>query len=207
MLEVAGAAHDRRRSRRRADDGVHRPVAAAAQSRQGHAGPAAVPGLRRQRPSGDSARRRSCSSPASSARTGRRSTLLDADYTFVNERLARHYGIPKVYGSRFRRVPVTDPNRRGLLGQGSILSMTSAANRTSPMLRGKYIISNLLNTPPLPPPADVPDLEESATEGPAVDGARAARAASRQPDVRGVPPQHRSGGLCARELRRRRSVA
>src|SRR5688572_32344569 len=88
--------------------------------------------------------------------------LLDADYTFVNERLARHYGIPGVYGSRFRRVPVTDPNRRGLLGQGSILSLTSAANRTSPILRGKFVISNLLNTPPLPPPADVPQLEASA---------------------------------------------
>jgi len=89
-------------------------------------------------------------------------TLLDADYTFVNERLAKHYGIDGVYGSRFRRVPVTDPNRRGLLGHASLLSMTSVANRTSPVLRGKYIISNLLNTPPLPPPAVVPDLAESA---------------------------------------------
>jgi mono/diheme cytochrome c family protein len=88
--------------------------------------------------------------------------LLDADYTFVNERLARHYGIRGVYGSRFRRVPVTDPNRRGLLGHGSLLSLTSVANRTSPVLRGKYIISNLLNTPPLPPPANVPALEDSA---------------------------------------------
>jgi hypothetical protein len=88
--------------------------------------------------------------------------LLDANYTFVNERLARHYGIKGVYGSHFRRVPVTDENRRGLLGQGSILAMTSVATRTSPVLRGKYIISNLLNTPPLPPPAVVPALEESA---------------------------------------------
>jgi cytochrome c5 len=88
--------------------------------------------------------------------------LLDADYTFVNERLARHYGIPGIYGSRFRRVPLTDPNRRGLLGQGSFLSLTSAANRTSPILRGKYVISNLLNTPPLPPPPNVPELEKSA---------------------------------------------
>jgi hypothetical protein len=88
--------------------------------------------------------------------------LLQADYTFVNERLARHYGIDGVYGSRFRRVHVDDPNRRGLLGQGSILAMTAVATRTSPVLRGKYIISNLLNTPPLPPPAVVPDLEESA---------------------------------------------
>jgi cytochrome c5 len=91
-------------------------------------------------------------------------TLLDSDYTFVNERLARHYGIPRIYGSHFRRVQVTDPNRRGLLGHASILSMTAVANRTSPVLRGKYIISNLLNTPPLPPPAVVPDLEESATK-------------------------------------------
>jgi mono/diheme cytochrome c family protein len=91
-------------------------------------------------------------------------TLLDGDYTFVNERLARHYGIPKIYGSHFRRVQITDPNRRGLLGQASILSMTAVANRTSPVLRGKYIISNLMNTPPLPPPAVVPDLEESATK-------------------------------------------
>src|SRR4029453_12889926 len=77
--------------------------------------------------------------------------LLDADYTFVNEPLARHFGIPGVYGSRFRRVTVTDPNRRGLLGQGSFLSLTSVANRTSPILRGKFVIANLLNTPPLPP--------------------------------------------------------
>jgi cytochrome c5 len=91
-------------------------------------------------------------------------TLLDADYTFLNERLARHYGIPNVYGSHFRRVPIADPNRRGLLGQGSILAMTAVATRTSPVLRGKYIISTILNTPPLPPPAVVPDLEESATK-------------------------------------------
>jgi hypothetical protein len=88
--------------------------------------------------------------------------LLRADYTFLNERLARHYGIRGVYGSHFRRVPVTDSNRRGLLGHGSILSMTAVATRTSPVLRGRYIISNLLNVPPLPPPAVVPELEASA---------------------------------------------
>src|SRR5438876_2133393 len=88
--------------------------------------------------------------------------LLDADYTFLNERLARHYGMRGIYGSQFRRVTLTDPNRRGLLGQGSFLSLTSVANRTSPILRGKFVISNLLNTPPLPPPPNVPQLEESA---------------------------------------------
>ncbi len=87
--------------------------------------------------------------------------LLSADYTFVNERLARHYGIPGVYGSRFRQVKLTDPNRRGLLGQGSILSLTSVATRTSPVFRGKYILSTFLNTPPPPPPPSVPTLEES----------------------------------------------
>ncbi len=88
--------------------------------------------------------------------------LLTADYTFVNERLARHYGIPGVYGDRFRRVPVTDPNRRGLLGHGSVLTVTSRPNRTSPVLRGKWILMNVLGAPPPDPPADVPALEEDA---------------------------------------------
>jgi mono/diheme cytochrome c family protein len=87
--------------------------------------------------------------------------LLNADYTFVDERLARHYGIPGVYGPQFRRVKLTDPNRRGLLGQGSILAMTSVATRTSPVFRGKYVLSTLLNTPPPPPPPNVPSLDES----------------------------------------------
>ena len=88
--------------------------------------------------------------------------LLSADYTFVNERLAKHYGIPGVYGTRFRQVTLTDPNRRGLLGQGSVLSLTSVATRTSPVLRGKYVLSTFLNTPPPPPPPNVPTLEESS---------------------------------------------
>jgi hypothetical protein len=87
--------------------------------------------------------------------------LMSADYTFVDERLAKHYGIPGVYGPQFRRVKLTDPNRRGLLGQGSILSMTSVATRTSPVFRGKYVLSTFLNTPPTPPPPNVPTLEES----------------------------------------------
>jgi mono/diheme cytochrome c family protein len=87
--------------------------------------------------------------------------LLNADYTFVDERLARHYGLKGVYGPRFRRVKLADPNRRGLLGQGSILSMTSVATRTSPVFRGKYVLSTFLNTPPPPPPPNVPSLEES----------------------------------------------
>jgi hypothetical protein len=87
--------------------------------------------------------------------------LMSADYTFVDERLAKHYGIPGVYGPRFRKVKLTDPNRRGLLGQGSVLAMTSVATRTSPVFRGKYVLSTFLNTPPTPPPPNVPTLEES----------------------------------------------
>jgi mono/diheme cytochrome c family protein len=87
--------------------------------------------------------------------------LLSADYSFLNERLAKHYGIPGVYGERFRQVTLTDPNRRGLLGQGSVLSLTSVATRTSPVFRGKFILSTFLDTPPPPPPPNVPTLEES----------------------------------------------
>ena len=91
--------------------------------------------------------------------------LLSADYTFVNERLARHYGIPNVAGSHFRRVPVTDPNRRGILGHASILTVTSQSNRTSPVTRGKWILENLLGAPPPAPPDEVPGLEETRLEG------------------------------------------
>jgi len=90
--------------------------------------------------------------------------LLRADYTFVNERLARHYGIAGVYGSRFRRVSVTDEARKGLLGHGSVLSVTSHAERTSPVLRGKWVLENLLGLPVPPPPGDVPQLQ-GAGEG------------------------------------------
>jgi len=87
--------------------------------------------------------------------------LLTAEYTFVNERLARHYGIEGVSGPEFRRVEYPDDRRRGILGHGSILTLTSHANRTSPVLRGKWVMEVLLGSPPPPPPPDVPDLEES----------------------------------------------
>jgi hypothetical protein len=91
--------------------------------------------------------------------------LLNADYTFVNERLARHYGIANVYGPRFRRVTLDDQTRRGLLGQGSILTVTSYATRTSPVLRGKWILTNILGTPPPPPPPNVPALKDNDEGG------------------------------------------
>jgi hypothetical protein len=106
--------------------------------------------------------------------------FLSADYTFVNERLARHYGIPDIYGPDFRRVTVTDPARRGLLGQASILTVTSYATRTSPVQRGKWILSNILGTPPPPPPPNVPALTET------VKGT-----------VRQRMEQHRANATCA----------
>jgi hypothetical protein len=110
--------------------------------------------------------------------------LLTADYTFANERLARHYGIPGVYGSRFRKVPVTDPNRRGLFGHGSIESITAASSRTSPIIRGKYIVSTFWNNPPPSPPATVPALEASAPK-------------DRPATVREVLELHRADPACA----------
>ena len=88
--------------------------------------------------------------------------LLTADYTFVNERLARHYGIAGVSGPEFRKVAYPDDKRRGVLGHGSILTLTSHGNRTSPVLRGKWVLEVLLGSPPPPPPIDVPDLDETA---------------------------------------------
>jgi hypothetical protein len=85
--------------------------------------------------------------------------LLTSDYTFVNDRLAEHYGIPNIYGARFRRIAISDDARRGLLGQGSILALTSHAERTSPVVRGKWILENILGSPVPPPPPDVPPLK------------------------------------------------
>ncbi|MYD72167.1 MAG: DUF1592 domain-containing protein [Acidobacteria bacterium] len=87
--------------------------------------------------------------------------LIGADYTFVDQRLAEHYGVPNVIGNRFRRVPVTDDARRGLLGHASILSLTSLANRTSPVIRGAWVLDVLLGAPPPRPPADIPPLDEN----------------------------------------------
>jgi hypothetical protein len=89
--------------------------------------------------------------------------LLTANYTFVNERLALHYGIPGILGSRFRRVDVTSDDRRGLLGHASILTMTSNADRTSPVIRGKWVMEVLLGTPPPPPPPTAPGLEATSS--------------------------------------------
>jgi hypothetical protein len=112
--------------------------------------------------------------------------LFTADYTYVNERLARHYGIPGVIGDEFRRVTYPDDKRRGLLGHGSVLTLTSHANRTSPVLRGKWVMEVLLGTPPPPPPPGVPDLEQ--TEG-AANG--------RMLTTRERMEMHRANPVCA----------
>ena len=112
--------------------------------------------------------------------------LIDADYTFVDERLARHYGIPYVRGSRFRRVTLGEDSRRGLLGHGSLLTVTSAGNRTSPVKRGKWILENLLGAPvPLPPPGVETNLAESTAPGAAPTS------------VRQRLEQHRANPSCA----------
>ena len=110
--------------------------------------------------------------------------LMTASYTFLNERLARHYGIDGVYGQRFRRVELDDPNRWGLFGHGSILSLTSQGTRTSPIVRGKFLVSEFWNNPPPAPPDDVPELEESAPEG-------------RPTTVRELLELHRANPACA----------
>ncbi|MDP6580379.1 MAG: DUF1592 domain-containing protein [Vicinamibacterales bacterium] len=113
--------------------------------------------------------------------------LLGADYTFVNERLAAHYGIPNVYGSHFRRVPLDAElaeQRGGLFGHGSILTVTSYPNRTSPVLRGKWMLTNILGTPPPPPPPNVPDLPDRGEDG---------RAAT----VRDRLQRHRESPVCS----------
>jgi hypothetical protein len=111
--------------------------------------------------------------------------LLTADYTFVNERLARHYGIANVTGPGFRRVTLPDANRRGILGQGSILTMTSVADRTSPVLRGKWVLEVLLGMPPPPPPPNVPLFEETK-----------AAAGGRLLSVRARMEEHRDNPQC-----------
>jgi mono/diheme cytochrome c family protein len=109
--------------------------------------------------------------------------LLTADHTFVNERLALHYGIPNVRGERFRRVTLTDPNRWGLLGKGSVLMATSYANRTAPVLRGAWILDNIVGTPPAAPPPDVEGFKENK------EGEKAR-------SVREIMEQHRSKPSC-----------
>ena len=111
--------------------------------------------------------------------------LLTANYTFVNERLARFYGIRNVYGTHFRRALLNDPRRAGLLGHGSILTVTSYATRTSPVVRGKYLLDNILGAPPPPPPPNVPPLVETGEGG--------------QPlaSMRERMEQHRANPVCA----------
>jgi len=112
--------------------------------------------------------------------------LLSANYTFLNDRLARHYGVAGINGSHFRRVTLTDDRRRGLLGQGSILTITSQPIRTSPVFRGKWILENFLGTPPPPPPPNVPALPE-----------KSGVYAGKMPSMRERMAEHRSNPACA----------
>jgi hypothetical protein len=110
---------------------------------------------------------------------------MTADYTFVNERLAKHYGIREIYGSQFRRVTLTDDSRRGLLGKGAILMVTSHPDRTSPVVRGKWVLDNLLGAPVPPMPNNVPPLNEDANR------------AGRILTMRERMEEHRKSPVCA----------
>ena len=110
--------------------------------------------------------------------------LLSADYTYVNQRLAEHYGIPNIYGNRFRRVELDGARRGGLLGHGSVMTVTSYPNRTSPVLRGKWVLENLLGAPPPEPPPDIPALEERNEDGEPVS-------------MREAMAQHRENPACS----------
>ena len=110
--------------------------------------------------------------------------LYSADYTFVNERLARHYSIPGVVGDHFRLIVYPDDQRRGVLGHGSVLTLTSHANRTSPVLRGKWVMEVLLGSPPPPPPPGIPDLgNRRLRSGKDTDYSRTNGSSSDKPDM------------------------
>jgi hypothetical protein len=109
---------------------------------------------------------------------------VSADYTFLNERLAKHYEIPNVYGNHFRKVTLTDGRRGGLLGHASLLTVTSYPNRTSPVLRGKWLLDKMLGTPPPPPPPNVPALKDKGENG-------------RPQSVRERLQEHRKNPACA----------
>ena len=132
--------------------------------------------------------------------------FIDGKYSFMNERLARHYGIAGVSGPEFRRVDLTGTPRGGVVTQASVLTVSSYATRTSPVLRGKWILENLLDAPPPPPPADVPNLDESAI-GTSASLRVQLEIASQGSDLRVVPPPHGSARLRPRELRRGRCMA
>ena len=133
--------------------------------------------------------------------------LLTANYSFLNERLATHYGIRDVYGNHFRRVTFTDGTRGGLLGQASILTVTSYPNRTSVTMRGRWLLANLLGAPPPPPPPDVPALKEAGVDGAASIAARADGGAPQESGVRVVSSADGPARILAREFRRPRQVA
>ena len=127
-------------------------------------------------------------------------TLLTANYTFVNERLARHYGVPDIVGPQFRRVTLEDPRRFGLLGKGAVLLRTSYGDRTSPVLRGQWVLGKLMGTPPTPPPPGVDtDLTQPKGEKPKTVRARLEqhRTSSGCKSCHGVIDPYRPG---AREL-------
>ncbi len=133
--------------------------------------------------------------------------LLKANYTYLNERLAKHYGIPNIYGNRFRRVELADNSQRGgLLRQGSILTVTSYATRTSPVIRGKWVLENLLGSPPPKPPANVPSLKDNTIAANLSVRERLAEHRANAACMT-LPQIDRSGRFFAGRIRRHRPLA
>ena len=185
VLDQASAAHARRSAVGNADAEFRRAVAAGAQHGDRPARREPTRSRSTRRCVRACSARRSCSSTASMRENRGVMELLTADYTFLNERLAQHYGIPNVQGSHFRRVALpADSPRRGLLGQGSILTVTSPAIRTSPVIRGKWILNNILGTPPPDPPPNVPALSDQKTQ-------------AKVQTMRERMAQHRANPVCA----------
>ena len=133
--------------------------------------------------------------------------FLDADYTFVNERLARHYGIAGVSGDWFRRVSLAGTPRGGVLTQASVLAATSNPNRTSPVKRGKWILENILGTPPSPPPSGVEALKEGRDNGHAGTLRQRMERHRTDPACAALPPPHGPAGFRTGKLRRHRRLA
>ena len=133
--------------------------------------------------------------------------LLTSNETFLNEQLARHYGISGVYGTHFRRVTLTDENRFGLLGKAAVLAVTSYTTRTSPTIRGKWLLENILAAPVPAPPPNIPALEASVTGRQGFVGARDAGGAPRESRLRELPRAHGPAGIQSGEFRRHRAMA
>ena len=204
---AAGAPHAARSARERARRRICHPLARAEQDRRLRPRHAAVSRVRRKPARGDGGGNASCSSPISFGRIAASPICCSPTTPLPTIGWRSTTAFPNVYGSHYRPVKFTDRRRGGLLGQASVLSVTSYPNRTSVVMRGRWLLANMLGAPPPPPPLDVPALKEPGAGRAAEVAARADGSAPQESRVRVVPSAHGSARLLAREFRRRRQVA